>query len=157
MHEMETAVSNDKPKPKVLFLCTGNSCRSQMAEGWARHLWPDNFAAYSAGVKPGSLNADAVRVMAEVGIDVSGQRSKHIDNLENVSFDYVVTMCDDAHEACPVFPGRAKVLHQAFDDPPRLAETATTDNERLKPYRRVRDEIKEFVRTLPDYFNHQQK
>ncbi len=140
----------DKDKPKVLFLCTGNSCRSQMAEGWARHLWRNAIAAYSAGVMPTSLNADAVRVMAEAGVDISRQRSKHVDDLAGIAFDYVVTVCDDARESCPVFPGEAKVIHHAFDDPPRLTENTTDDNERLAVYRRVRDEIRKFVSKLPE-------
>jgi arsenate reductase (thioredoxin) len=135
---------------KVLFLCTGNSCRSQMAEGWARHLKSDRIDAYSAGVKPAGLNPDAAQVMAEVGVDISGQASKHVDDLSNTHFDYVVTVCDDARESCPVFPGRAKVIHHSFDDPPRLAQNARTEAERLAPYRRVRDEIRAFVATLPD-------
>jgi arsenate reductase len=121
-----------------------------MAEGWARHLWPDTLVAYSAGVKPSTLNPDAAKVMAEAGVDISRHRSKNLDDLKDVSFDFVVTVCDDAHEACPVFPGRAINFHRAFDDPPRLAKNAATDAERLEPYRRVRDEIKAFVKTLPD-------
>jgi arsenate reductase (thioredoxin) len=136
--------------PKVLFLCTANSCRSQMAEGWARHLWPNAIAAYSAGVKPTSLNADAVRVMAEVGFDISRQRSKHVDDLAELAFDYVVTVCDDAHESCPVFPGETKVIHRAFDDPPRLIRGVNSEPERLAFYRRVRDEIRQFVQSLPE-------
>ncbi|HVT30480.1 MAG TPA: arsenate reductase ArsC [Lacipirellulaceae bacterium] len=143
----------DKYKPKVLFLCTGNSCRSQMAEGWARHLWPDAIAAYSAGVKPTKLNADAVRVMAEVGIDISRQCSKHIDDLRDVAFDYVVAVCDGAYESCPVFPGCANVVRHSFDDPPQLTETITDENDRLAVYRRVRDEIRAFVYKLPATFN----
>ena len=112
----------DKSRANVLFVCTGNSCRSQMAEGWAHHLWPDAIAAYSAGVKPTALSADTVRVMAESGIDISCQHSKHLDELADIAFDYIVTVCDDAHESCPVFPGQAKVIHHAFDDPPRLAQ-----------------------------------
>ncbi|HUE75058.1 MAG TPA: arsenate reductase ArsC, partial [Pirellulaceae bacterium] len=90
------------------------------------------------------------------GVDISGQRSKHLDDLQDVSFDYVITVCGDAHESCPVFPGRAKVLHRAFDDPPRLARNASSERERLAPYRRVRDEIKEFIRTLPDLLGDRQ-
>jgi arsenate reductase len=149
-HARKNAVQKDKLIPKVLFLCTGNSCRSQMAEGWARHLWPDAVAAYSAGVKPTALNADAVRVMAEAGIDISRQLSKHLDELEGVTFDYVVTVCDDAHESCPVFAGQSKVIHRGFDDPPRLAQGAASEAERLAPYRRVRDEIREFIQSLPE-------
>ena len=132
---------------KILFLCTGNSCRSQMAEGWARHLKGDQIEAYSAGIETHGLNPDAVRVMAEAGVDISGQRSKHVSELRGVEFDYVVTVCDHAHESCPVFPGKAKVIHVGFDDPPRLAADAKTEEERLAPYRRVRDEIRAFVET----------
>jgi arsenate reductase (thioredoxin) len=134
----------------VLFLCTGNSCRSQMAEGWARHLWSDKIAAHSAGVKPTGLNPDAVRVMAEAGVDISCQRSKHVDEFAELPIDYVVTVCDHARESCPVFPGQAKVIHRSFDDPPQLAAAAATQKERLAPYRRVRDEIRAFVATLPE-------
>jgi len=135
---------------KVLFLCTGNSCRSQMAEGWTRHLKSDRIEAYSAGIETHGLNPDAVRVMAEAGVDISGQRSKHVSELQGVEFDCVVTVCDHASESCPVFPGRTKVVHVGFDDPPRLAEGARTEEERLAPYRRVRDEIREFVESLPE-------
>ncbi|MGI6417664.1 MAG: arsenate reductase ArsC [Thermoguttaceae bacterium] len=135
---------------KVLFLCTGNSCRSQMAEGWARQLKADQIEPYSAGIEAHGLNPDAVRVMAEAGVDITGQRSKHVNELGTIEFDYVVTVCDNAHESCPLFPGRVKVVHVGFDDPPRLAANATTEEERLAPYRRVRDEIREFVSGLPE-------
>jgi arsenate reductase len=137
-------------KPTVLFLCTGNSCRSQMAEGWARHLKADAIEVRSAGVEPSRLSPDAVRVMAEVGVDISGQRSKHVDEFAGRPIDYVVTVCDHARESCPVFPGRAKVVHHVFDDPPHLAAQAKSEAERLAPYRRVRDEIRAFVATLPE-------
>jgi arsenate reductase len=137
-------------KLKVLFLCTGNSCRSQMAEGWARRLKSDRIEAYSAGIEAHGLNPDAVRVMAEAGVDISGHRSKLVGELRGVDLDYVVTVCDNAHESCPLFPGKAKVVHVGFDDPPRLAAGARTEDERLAPYRRVRDEIRAFVETLPD-------
>ncbi len=136
-------------KLKVLFLCTGNSCRSQMAEGWARHLKGDVVEPYSAGVETHGLNQNAVKVMAEAGVDISGQRSKHVAELNDVSFDYVVTVCSHAHEACPMFPGQAKIIHVSFDDPPRLAKTASTEEEALSHYRRVRDEIKRFVEQMP--------
>ena len=135
---------------RVLFLCTGNSCRSQMAEGWTRYLKGDLIEAYSAGIEAHGLNPDAVRVMAEVGVDISGGRSKLVSELSGVDFDYVVTVCDNAHESCPLFPGHAKVIHVGFDDPPPLAVGAKTEDERLAPYRRVRDEIRSFVKTLPD-------
>ena len=136
-------------KLKILFLCTGNSCRSQMAEGWARTLKGDSIEPYSAGIETHGLNPDAVRVMAEAGVDISGQRSKHVDELRGVPFDCVVTVCGHAHRHCPLFPGKATVVHVGFDDPPRLAAGAAGEEERLAPYRRVRDEIREFVRGLP--------
>ena len=142
-------------KMKILFLCTGNSCRSQMAEGWARRLKGDSIEAYSAGIETHGLNPDAVRVMAEAGVDISGQRSKNIAELRGIAFDYVVTVCSDAHEHCPLFPGKAKVVHVGFDDPPRLAAAAVTEEERLGPYRRVRDEIREFVRGLTETLQRQ--
>lgn len=134
---------------KVLFLCTGNSCRSQMAEGWTRHLKSDEIEAYSAGIEAYGLNSDAVRVMAEAGVDISKHRPKRVNELGDTEFDYVVTVCGHAAESCPVFPRKAKIIHAGFDDPPRLAANAATDEERLAPYRRVRDEIKTFVETLP--------
>lgn len=136
-------------KLKILFLCTGNSCRSQMAEGWARHLKGDQIEAYSAGIEAHGLNPDAVRVMAEAGADISGQRSKRVGGFQGTAFDYVVTVCGHAQEHCPVFPGKATMIHVGFDDPPRLAADAQTEDERLAPYRRVRDEIRAFVETLP--------
>ncbi len=139
-----------KRKLKVLFLCTGNSCRSQMAEGWARHLKGDLIEPYSAGIEVHGLNANAVRVMAEAGVDISQHRSKHLDEVRDIPFDYVVTVCDHAHEHCPVFPGKAKVVHVAFDDPPRLAREARSQEEALNIYRKVRDEIRRFVESLPD-------
>ncbi len=138
-------------KIKVLFLCTGNSCRSQMAEGWARALRGDSIDAYSAGVEPHGMNARAVKVMAEAGVDIRGHHSKHLDELKEVTFDYVVTVCDHANEACPMFPGKTKVIHVGFDDPPRLAQTAKTEEEALVHYRRVRDEIRRFVEQIDQY------
>ncbi len=137
-------------KMKILFLCTGNSCRSQMAEGWARALKGKSIEPYSAGIETHGLNGDAVRVMAEAGVDISGQRSKHVEDLRDIGFDYVVTVCDNARESCPLFPGKAKVVHVGFDDPPPLAAGAKTEDERLAPYRRVRDEIRAFVEKLPE-------
>jgi len=136
-------------KLEVLFLCTGNSCRSQMAEGWARHLKGDVIEPYSAGVETHGLNPQAVQVMAEAGVDISGYQSKHVDELKDVDFDYVVTVCDHAHESCPMFPGRTRVVHVGFDDPPRLARAARTPEEAMDIYRRVRDEIRAFIETLP--------
>ncbi|MGA2621003.1 MAG: arsenate reductase ArsC [Thermoguttaceae bacterium] len=134
---------------KILFLCTGNSCRSQMAEGWARRLKAGQIEPYSAGIECHGLNPDAVRVMAEAGVDISAQRSKRVSELPAIELDYVVTVCGQAHESCPVFPGKAKVVHVGFDDPPRLAADAKTEEERLAPYRRVRDEIRAFIEALP--------
>lgn len=136
-------------KLRVLFLCTGNSCRSQMAEGWARALRSDVIEPYSAGLEAHGLNPNAVRVMAEAGVDISGQRSRRVDELPAVPFDVVVTVCGHAHENCPVFPGSARVVHVGFDDPPRLARDAATEEEALGHYRRVRDEIRAFIETLP--------
>lgn len=135
---------------RVLFLCTGNSCRSQMAEGWARHLKGDVLEAYSAGVETHGLNPKAVQVMAEAGVDLSSHRSKHVRELSDVALDYVVTVCGQAHESCPVWPGQTKIVHVGFDDPPRLAKEARTEEEALGHYRRVRDEIRKFIETLPE-------
>ena len=137
-------------KWRVLFLCTGNSCRSQMAEGWTRALKGDRIDAYSAGIETHGLNPLAVRVMAEAGVDISGHKSKTVAELPVPDFDFVVTVCDRAREACPLFPGKTKAVHVGFDDPPRLAKDARTEEEALAPYRRVRDEIKAFVETLPE-------
>ena len=134
----------------ILFLCTGNSCRSQMAEGWARALKSDVIEAYSAGIETHGLNPLAVKVMAEAGVDISRHRSKHVEELKNISFDYVITVCDHAHESCPWFPGRTRVVHVGFDDPPRLAKTANSEEEALNHYHRVRDEIRAFVEKLPE-------
>lgn len=137
-------------KKRVLFLCTGNSCRSQMAEGWAKHLKSGEIEPYSAGTDPHGMNARATAVMAEAGVDLASHRSKHVDELRDVPFDYVVTVCDHANETCPVFPGKAKRVHVGFDDPPRLAKSATSEQEALDHYRRVRDEIRAFVERMPD-------
>lgn len=136
-------------KLRILFLCTGNSCRSQMAEGWTRALKGDVIEAYSAGIETHGLNPNAVQVMAEAGVDISGHHSKLLNELKDVEFDYVVTVCGHANENCPFFPGSTKVIHAGFDDPPRLAETSATKKEALDHYRRVRDEIRTFVEALP--------
>jgi arsenate reductase len=138
-------------KLKLLFLCTGNSCRSQMAEGFARHFRGDAIDAYSAGTEPHGMNRLAIRAMAEAGVDISGGRSKHVDELKDMKFDYVVTVCDHAHETCPMFPGKTRIVHVGFEDPPKLAKDANakTDEEAMPHYRRVRDEIKAWVQTLP--------
>jgi arsenate reductase len=136
-------------KLKILFLCTGNSCRSQMAEGWARALKSDVIEPYSAGTEPHGMNRLAMKAMAEAGVDIARQWSKHVNELAAVPIDYVVTVCDSANETCPVFPGRVKRVHVGFDDPPRLARDAKSDDEALVHYRRVRDEIRAFVQSLP--------
>jgi arsenate reductase len=148
---------NAPQKLKVLFLCTGNSCRSQMAEGWARALKRDVMDAYSAGIEVKGLDERAVTVMAEEGIDISGQRSKHLSAIMDIPFDYVVTVCDHARESCPTFPGKAPIIHKAFDDPPRLARDASTESEVLESYRRVRDEIRAFVEGLPEALTTKEK
>ena len=139
-----------KRRLKVLFLCTGNSCRSQMAEGWARALRGGQIAAFSAGIETHGLNPRAVKVMAEAGVDISAHHSKTVAELPTRDFDFVVTVCDHARESCPLFPGRTKIVHAGFGDPPHLAQDARTEEEALDHYRRVRDEIKAFVETLPD-------
>lgn len=133
-------------KRKVLFLCTGNACRSQMAEGWTRQLWGDRIEPYSAGIEAHGLNPRAVQVMAEAGVDIAGHTSKLASDVAKVPFDLVVTVCGHADENCPAFLGRAaKVVHVGFDDPPQLAKTAGSEEETLSHYRRVRDEIRAFV------------
>jgi arsenate reductase len=123
-----------------------------MAEGWTRHLKSDCIEPYSAGVEPHGMNTLAIQVMKDSGVDIGDQHSKHVDELKKVAFDYVVTVCDDAHERCPVFAGRTKVIHVGFDDPPRLANSARSEAEAIGHYRRVRDEIRAFVETLPGGF-----
>ena len=127
-----------------------------MAEGWARHLKGDRIEAHSAGIETHGLNARAVKVMAEAGADISGHRSKHVRELRDVPFDYVVTVCSHASEHCPVFPGKAKVVHVGFDDPPRLAAGAKSEEEALGHYRRVRDEIRAFIETLPESLSNEE-
>lgn len=137
-------------KLKILYLCTGNSCRSQMAEGWTRHLKGDCIEAFSAGIETHGLNPNAVRVMKEAGVDISGQKSQNIREFEGMEFDYVVTVCGHAHETCPFFPAGSKVIHVGFDDPPKLAASCSSEEDALDCYRNVRDEIKAFVLGLPD-------
>ena len=136
-----------KDRIKVLFLCTGNSCRSQIAEGWARHLKGDVIEPYSAGIHPIGVNPRAIKVMAETGVDISGQTSKHIDELPGIDFDYVITLCDNAREHCPVFGGKAKVIHKPFDDP---YFASGSEEQILTTFRKVRDDIRTFVETMPE-------
>jgi arsenate reductase (thioredoxin) len=131
-------------KKKVLILCTGNSARSQMAEGLLRHDAGDAFEVESAGTKPGTVRPEAIKTMHEVGVDISGHRSKHVDEFDGQRFDYVITVCDNAKESCPVFMGAVKRLHHSFDDPP--PPSVGTDEERMAIFRRVRDELREYLR-----------
>lgn len=137
-------------KKNVLFLCTGNSCRSQMAEGWGKALKSDSFNFYSAGTKKHGLNPNAVKVMKEAGVDISSHESNTTDELPEVTMDFVFTVCSDAHENCPFFPG-GKIIHVGFDDPPRLTKEMNDEEEILSVYRRVRDEIKEVVTNIEEY------
>ena len=132
-------------KKNVLFLCTGNSCRSQMAEGWTRHFHGDTIEAYSAGIEAHGMNPNAIQVMKEAGVDISGQSSKLASSLADVPLDLVMTVCGHADENCPAFLTKAKVVHVGFDDPPKLAKEAASEEAALDCYRRVRDEIREFV------------
>jgi arsenate reductase (thioredoxin) len=145
----------DKAKKiKILFLCTGNSCRSQMAEGWTRELKGDLIKVYSAGIETHGLDPIAVEVMAEAGVDISVHSSKHVDTLRQITFDAVITVCDNARETCPFFPGSKKVMHVGFNDPPAMAKELATQGagkeEQRNCYRRVRDDIRAFVATLPE-------
>jgi len=143
-----------KEKLKILFLCTGNSCRSQMAEGWARELKSDSIDVYSAGIETHGLNPNAVKVMAEAGVDISGHRSKHVDEFKDMDLDAVITVCGHAHETCPYFPRRCKVIHVGFDDPPRmakeLADQGADEQQQLDCYRKIRDDIRAFVEKMPE-------
>jgi len=136
-----------KKKIQVLFLCTGNSCRSQMAEGWARHLKGDVIDAYSAGIRPIGVNFRVIRVMFEAGVDISMQESQHVDELSGIDFDYVVTLCDNAREHCPVFPGKAKIIHRPFYDPYFVSGS---EEEIMAVFRKTRDDIRAFIETLPE-------
>jgi arsenate reductase len=133
-------------KKRVLILCTWNSARSQMAEGLLDHDAGDRFEVESAGTKPGRVRPEAIAVMKELGIDISGHRSKHVDEFQGQSFDYVLTVCDNAKESCPVFAGQAKRIHNAFEDP---AAFQGTKEDRLALFRRVRDEIRDYLKTFP--------
>ena len=137
-------------KLKILFLCTGNSCRSQMAEGWAKNLKAGVLDPFSAGIETHGLNPDAVIVMAEAGVDISNHKSKLLDELKDLSFDYIITVCSNAHETCPLFPGHSKVVYIPFDDPPKMAEQYKSRNEKLDCYRKVRDQIKKYIIRLPE-------
>lgn len=133
-------------KKRVLILCTGNSARSQMAEGLLRHDAGDEFEVESAGVAPGKVRPEAIEAMREIGIDISHHRSKSADEFVGQNFDYIITVCDNAKETCPVFPGKAERIHQSFDDPP--PESVGDYESRIEIFRRVRDEIREWLKTF---------
>ena len=137
-------------KKNILFLCTGNSCRSQMAEGWGKKIWGEKYQFFSAGIKKHGINTRAVEVMKGYDVDISFHESNVVEELGDISFDIVFTVCSDAHETCPFLSG-AKIIHVGFDDPPLLTKNLTDESEILKVYDRVCLEIKEFVENLEDY------
>lgn len=139
-------MAENDDKIKVLFLCTGNACRSQIAEGWARHLKADSIVPFSAGICPAGLSSRAVNAMAEAGVDISGQFSKHVNDLTEVDFDYVVTLCNHAKEHCPLFPGTAKMVHRSFIDPVTIPD----HNRSMEVLREVRNQIRDFVKSMPE-------
>ena len=141
-----------KEKITVLFLCTGNACRSQMAEGWAKYLKSDLIDVYSAGVMPAGVSSRATEVMAEAGVDISDQFSKHIDSLGGIDFDYVITLCDNANEQCPVFPGNTVHIHKPFKDPSFL--TGKQEHV-MNAFRKVRDQIRTYVDKMPQNLQHE--
>ncbi len=132
---------------KVLILCTANSARSQMAEGLLKHVAGDRFEVHSAGSRPGSVRPEAIAVMREIGIDISGNRSKSVDEFAGEAFDYVLTVCDNARDTCPIYPGHSNRLHHSFEDP---AAVQGSDEERLAAFRRVREQIKVYLMTFPE-------
>ena len=136
-------------KMQLLFLCTGNSCRSQMAEGLGRHFCGDTIEFFSAGIEKHGLNPFAIKAMAEIGIDITGHTSNTLAELDSDNLDYIVTVCGHADETCPILATKTQRVHKGFDDPPKLAANAATDEEAMVPYRRVRDEIKAYILTLP--------
>ncbi len=138
-------------KPSILFLCTGNSCRSQMAEGWGKALKKDSYDFYSAGIEKHGQNPNAIKVMAEAGVDISNQESETTDELPIQEFDYVVTVCGHANEHCPFFPAKTKVIHVGFEDPPKMALAFDDEEAKLDCYRKVRDEIRTFVISIEDH------
>ena len=141
-------MTSDNQMKSILFLCTGNSCRSQMAEGWAKYFHSDKFRVYSAGIKAQGLNPNAVMVMNEAGVNISDQVSQTVDDVPWQDMDTIVTVCGHADETCPQVPARGKKLHHPFDDPPKLAQSCESDEDKLSIYRRVRDEIRDFVKDL---------
>jgi len=140
-------MTDKKEKLNILFLCTGNSCRSQMAEGWAKKLKSDCIEAFSAGVYPVEVNLRTIEIMSEAGVNISGHRSKHLDELAGIDFDYVITLCDNAKELCPIYPGKTKLIHKPFSDPSMLSGSQEV---MTAAFRKVRDQIRDFILTLPD-------
>jgi arsenate reductase len=139
-------------KQTVLILCTGNSARSQMAEGLLRHDSGDRFEVFSAGVSPTRVRPEAIAVMRELGIDLSAHHSKHVDEFAGQNFDYVLTVCDHARELCPVFPGETKTIHHSFVDPANFGGSEgdrQSEEDRLAVFRKVRDQIRDYLRTFP--------
>ena len=139
-------------KVKVLFLCTGNSCRSQMAEGWCKHLKSESIEAFSAGTNTLGVNKRAIKAMKESGVDISHHKSKSVNQISEKFFDYVFTVCGNANENCPYFPGKAIIHHVGFDDPPKKASGLTDEEDIQNEYRKVRDEIKTFIEKIEVYF-----
>jgi arsenate reductase (thioredoxin) len=135
-------------KKRVLILCTGNSARSQMAEGLLRYDRGGEFDVESAGSKPSIVRPEAIQVMREIAIDISGHRSKHLDEFAGQHFDYVLTLCQDANESCPIFPGATKRIHRNFEDPP--PQSVGSESERLAIFRRVRDQIRDYLKSFPE-------
>lgn len=138
---------SDREKIKVLFLCTGNSCRSQMAEGWARHLKGNIIDAYSAGIRPIGVSSRAIQVMTEAGMDISMHKSQHLDEFSEIGFDYVITLCDNAAKNCPVFTGKVKVFHRPFEDP---YFASGSEEDIMETFRSVRNDIRKFIEAMPD-------
>ena len=137
----------DKEKIKILFLCTGNACRSQIAEGWARELKGNVIDAYSAGIRPIGVSSRTIKVMAEEGVDISMHKSQHVDEFSGIDFNYVVTLCDNAAENCPVFSGKTRIVHKPFDDP---YFASGSEEQIMATFRKVRDDIKTFIETMPE-------
>ena len=132
-------------KPKILILCTGNSARSQMAEGLMKYICQDTYDVYSAGTKPSIVRPEAIKALAEIGLDISGNRSKSVDEFAGMQIDYVITVCDNAKENCPFFPAKTKLIHHSFDDP---ADVEGDEETRVAAFRKVRDEIKEYFEEM---------
>ena len=140
-------MSETKEKIKVLFLCTGNACRSQMAEGWAKHLKSDVIEAYSAGVWPVGVSSRAIQVMAEAGVDISSHTSNHVRDFREIDFDYVITLCDNARQQCPVFSGKTRLIHRAFEDPTFVMGSSDVI---MAAFRKTRGQIRAFIETMPE-------